>query len=460
LKEKTYKNIFVVDTNIILNSADSLFEISENSNNLIVLPETVLDELDTKKGIMGSEISYQARKFGRILADGNIIDIDRRGGCVFTLLNINHGRNVDIVIASKERYITNIDDTENNIKNDRKILEIAQDVKTRYSSLSETNDIVFLSMDVMARHRAISLGIESEPYDIIEEDSIVLYSEQTLDNTDIELKSNYTVDEIIEYFCIDVYGLKLTKNNQCKFYYRVSNAYIEIDEKELARQNIKPINAKQKILSSMMLDDTYDVVTIDAPSGSGKTAQALSAAMKLMDTRKDKYDKIVYIRETVLSSENDLGFLPGTLEEKLGVYLQPLYSTLEYIVQSKNKNKRYTKEELESKIQELIEKYNIQSLYSGFLRGSTIRNAIVISDEAQNMSVSAMKTLFTRVDDNSKIFCIGSTVQIDAAYVSKSTNALTYLLSRLGKENDEVRIGGMELTKTIRSRIAEWADKF
>lgn len=459
---KEYNEIFVIDTNIVLNDANSIEVLSQSSKNLIVIPETVLDELDSKKSGF-SEIAYQARKFGRILSDADVIDVERIGSNVFTLINLNHGKNINVLIVSKERYLVNTEDTDSSIKNDRKILEIAQDVKSKYGKC------IFISQDVMARHRAISLGIDTEPFNLVEEEDVVLYSKFSLDGTDLELKNSYTLDEIIETLCTDTFGLTLHKNGIYQHYYRVSKVYIKIDEDELKKQNIKPRNVEQKILSSMFLEPSYDVVVVDAPAGSGKTATALSVAMRLMDSQNKnnsdemrKFDKIVYIRKTVISDQEELGFLPGTQEEKISPYLAPLYSNLEYIAREKYKNKKekLTKDAIETSIKELIDKYDIQTMYQGFLRGTNIRNAIVILDEFQNDTISSAKTVLSRLDENCRAFVIGSTKQIDNKFVSKSSNALTFLLSKVYKDNDEVRLGGMTLTEVVRSRIAKWADDF
>lgn len=452
---KEYSQVLVLDTNIILNDADSIFELSEKSKNLLVIPEIVLDELDSKKSGF-TEIAFQSRKFGRLLDSATLVDIDRRAGSTRTLLNINHGNNVDILVVSKERYISIESDIEPKIKNDRKIIEIAQDMKTEHGE-----KLVFLTQDVMCRLRALSLGLQAESYDIIDDTDVILFNEFIITNN-FELKTSYTVQEIIEEFCVEPFGLQLQKDGITKFYYKVSNMYQEVQDDDLKRQNIKPKNVGQKILSSLMLEPSYDLVISGSPAGSGKTAIALSAAMRLLDTNKDKYDKIVYIRKTVISDDQELGFLPGSLEEKMEGYLGPLYTNLEYIVLDKYKNRKekLDKQEVQTQIENLMIKYGIEVMYEGHLRGTNIRNAVVIWDECQNDTISAAKLILTRIDDNSKVFAIGSVNQIDNKFVSKSSNALTFLLSKVYSDTDNVRISAMNIKKVERSRIAEWADKF
>jgi len=369
------------------------------------------------------------------------------------------------------------------------------------------------------------------------------------------------------------------------------------------------------------IHDTYDLEVLHpnhryyseniVSHNTGKTLVALSAAMRLIDTHRDKYDKIVYIRKTVVSDSEELGFLKGSLEEKIQGFLAPLYSNLEYIIGKKynNRKSKLTQDELNNKLDDYINKYQIQFKYEGHLRGSNIRNAIVILDEClsetqilettkgkmsikdicdliinediyvksyshklkkytfekinsikkqiidetdeemyeisfekdgisqtiqvtgnhrlfvnnsykyvkdikekdllftsnndklegirissikkipydgfiytpsvdnnhnymlgdlipilskncQNNSISSVKTILTRISENCKVFILGSTKQIDTAYLNKYNNALTYLMRKIGKNNKNVNVAGYVLDKTVRSAIAEWADSF
>ena len=261
---KKYQTYICLDTNILLNEASSIIDLSEESKNLIILPEVVLDELDTKKSGF-NEINYQARKFGRMLDDADVINIDRRSGQTRTLLNMNHGNNVDVLIISKERYLVTLDDTEPKIINDRKIIEVAQDVKAEFGE-----NVVFLTQDVMCRLRALSLGLNAESYDITDDSEVVLFNQFDLEfNDEFELKCTYSVDEIIEKFCVEPFGLQLQKGGITKIYYKVSNMYQEVQE-DIQKQNIRPKNVGQKILTSLMLEDSYDAIIVDAPAGSGK----------------------------------------------------------------------------------------------------------------------------------------------------------------------------------------------
>ena len=245
-----------------------------------------------------------------------------------------------------------------------------------------------------------------------------------------------------------------------------------VKSKDLKEEDITINGYKVLQIINIGVHDTYDLEVLHnnhryyseniISHNSGKTLIALSAAMRLIDTHKDKYDKIVYIRRTVLSDTEELGFLKGNLDEKMSGFLAPLYSNLEFIIEKKYNNKRtkLTKEELEAKQEEMLQKYQIQFKYEGHLRGTNIRNAIIIWDECQNDTISGAKTLLTRIGDNCKVFMLGSTKQIDSKYLNKYNNALTYVKNKISKDNKNVKLTGFDLDKTVRSAIAEWADDF
>jgi len=238
-------------------------------------------------------------------------------------------------------------------------------------------------------------------------------------------------------------------------------------------QELNHRNGKVTVLDKIDIgiQDTYDLEVLHenhryysndiVSHNSGKTILALSAAMKLLDSN-TKYDKIVYIRKTIISDSEELGFLKGDLDEKMAGFLAPLFSNLSFIVDRKYKNKKtkFTQEEIDAKIEDLKNKYNIQFMYEGHLRGTNIRNAVVIWDETQNESLSSAKTILTRMSENCKVFAMGSIKQIDSKYVNAHNNALTYLINKIGQDNKQVNLTGYNLDKTVRSAIADWADDF
>ena len=192
----------------------------------------------------------------------------------------------------------------------------------------------------------------------------------------------------------------------------------------------------------------------------GKNLVTTSGCCALLDRKNSQYEGIVYIRsniDSIESKDQELGFLPGDMDQKFSPYLRPLKDTIDTLARAKYKVAiSKNKEALEEKIEEFNAKYNISYEAMNFLRGGTIKNSLIMIDEAQNISISGMKLILTRVGENCKVFILGDTQQIDSKYSNERNNALTYMMNLVGTQED-IRIVGLDFNKTIRSKIAGWA---
>lgn len=201
---------------------------------------------------------------------------------------------------------------------------------------------------------------------------------------------------------------------------------------------------------------------------SGKTLLALSGAMKMV--RKKEYSKIVYIRNSIESVDKgeEVGFLSGN-DEKFQIYNHPLMDSIEYIVRSEMKksinNKAHGKGSditpavIQDKVEDTIARYAIETMWNGELRGRTLSDAVVIIDEAQNMSNKTLQLVLTRIDSSCKVIVLGSNRQIDNFYINKHTNGLSTLLNSTQKKYDGINVFSIQLDKVLRGPITEWAEK-
>ena len=190
--------------------------------------------------------------------------------------------------------------------------------------------------------------------------------------------------------------------------------------------------------------------------------------MKLIN--KKKFSNIVYVRNSIesLAKGEDVGYLPG-MEEKFRIYNHPLYDSLRFIAKTEltksnaNKTKAnvttISEDTITAKVDEYIEKFKIQTMWVGEMRGRTISDAIVIVDEIQNCSASTGQLILSRLDKNCKVICIGSNRQIDNLYTNKYINALAKLLKASKSEHDEVKMFAGELNKVLRGPIVEFAEE-
>ena len=463
----TFDKYYILDTNILLEDASNIYKLSQDGKNLIILAETVLDEIDTKKSGF-DEINFQAREFARILENSTILNSIKKDNYKIIRLKIENNKNTIIDIISKDEYEVNTKNVSLNIINDRKILEIATFANTYYK-----HQVEFLSLDIMARTRAISLDIKTDALvgkdkdvldlDFIKEIEIKFEEQEFLDNQLIE-----KIDTDYKPYNFS-YCFKIKSSDQV-ILANIQNKRIKLlDEDEIRDQIITPLNKEQLFFSDAILNHFYNVLVVEAKAGSGKTLLALSGALKLV--RQKHFQKIIYIRNSIesLDKGEDVGYLPG-LEEKFKIYNHPLMDSLDYIVRSEYKRKRNKKNpdaqiselddtEVTARIEQMISNYGIETMWVGEMRGRTLSNSFIIIDEAQNMSNKTMQMVLSRIDSSCKVVILGSNKQIDNFYVNKYTNALTTLLKSTKSEDNLVNIFAIKLQKVLRGPITEWAEQ-
>ena len=462
----SFEKIYVLDTNILLGDATNIFKLSDDSKNLIVLPETVLDEIDTKKSGF-DEINFQAREFARILENSSILNSKKEGNFKIVRLEVLGKENSIIDIISSDEYLVNTRNVALNIINDRKILEIANFAKNYYKS-----ETTFISLDIMARTRAVSLDITTDSligsnkeefnYEYIKTIEIKFEQIEFLDNsliTDFDKEyKDYNFSYCFKVKASDQVILGTIQNNRIQL----------LDESEIRNQVIVPLNKEQLFFSNAILLHFFNVLIVEAKAGSGKTLLALSGALKLV--RQKYFQKIIYIRNSIesLDKGEDVGYLPG-LEEKFKIYNHPLMDSLDYIIRTEYKKRKANKkngeniselddQEVSQRIEQMIQNYGIETMWVGEMRGRTLSNAFVIIDEAQNMSNKTMQMVLSRIDSSCKVVVLGSNKQIDNFYVNKYTNSLTTLLKSTKEKSELVNTFAIKLQKVLRGPITEWAE--
>ncbi len=329
-EELGFEKYYVLDTNIMLDDATSIIKFSEQSKNLIILPETVLDEIDSKKSGF-EEINFQAREFARILSDSKIVGKKHTNENTVISILVNGGLNIRIDIVSKKTYKSDFNNCALNIINDRKILEIAKDCELLYN-----NKVEFISSDIMARTRAISIDIESS--DVLGDKSTSLdfefhkeiFIDEELNIKNLDGKNILDLDKDYKqnYYS---YTISFKSGHTCYGYILNKKFNLISSEKDFNHLEVKPLSVEQKFFCAGLLEDNIDIVVVDAKAGSGKTLLALAAGLRLIDLK--KYSKIIYIRNSIESTDKgeDVGYLPG-LEEKFKIYNHPLYDSLDFIV--------------------------------------------------------------------------------------------------------------------------------
>ena len=453
-------NYLVLDTNILLLDAYNVVNIAKKQPvpTTIVLPETVLDEIDSKKSGT-SEIAYQARQFTRLLSKATRSPVGINGALIINVLELE---GVPIWICALSGY-PNFSDFEANIRSDRKILHVADILSRKYPN------VAFCSVDGMCSLRAEAMGLQ-------------IYEHKLVDNTDIKFTHSLSVDSSLfsslegmpittinpahklEYYN---YMFTDTTSGQVRLGYIQSGVVRLITkdvEDELRKQEAPPLNSGQLFFSEAILRPSNDIIICEALSGSGKTVTALSNAMKLVSTN-SPFKNILYIRNTVDDigeRDEEIGFLSGN-DEKVKGYLYPFYDTVESMVRHKLKTSKLKGKEFEEKVAEsivdMIDKYHMTAITAMHMRGRTFNDSIVIIDEAQNMSKATLQKVLTRIGKNCKVIIIGSLKQIDSKYINKYTAGLAVLLDACAKPNTGINLVGTTLERVVRGPITEWAEK-
>ena len=451
MKEKVY----ILDTNIILQNLQNLYKISDNKTNHIVIPETVLLELEDKKKLV-NELGYYSREFARLLAKMKIKEVDYKTG--FKVVKL-YDEEVNLDIISKDKYETQIEQIHISESNDKRIIEVASIAQEYYKGCKT----IFLSLDVYARTFALFKGIKTETlhddkstvpkFNFVKSLKIDSSKFNSLENKDI-----FSVDETYE---MENFSYSFESDDGNVEYAIIANGKIDIlKETDFKALNVKPVNLKQKLFTKAILSYMYDLLVIDAKAGSGKTLMSIVSAMRLIDL--GFYDKIVYVRNSIKSLDKgaEVGFLAGN-DEKFRIYNMALYDTLEFISKkhlkkSENKEKQ---ESIISKIEELKSKYCIETLWPGEARGRTLSGSIVIMDEWQNSSEKTTQLILSRLDESCMAIIIGSNRQIDNLYLNKYNNGLTTLLKQTSQAHPELKMFAIELEKAVRGKFAEFTER-
>ena len=461
------KRIYVLDTNVLMHDPTALFKFEEHD---VFLPMQVIEELDnSKKGT--SEASRNARQVSRFINEL----IEAQGADNMTKgLKLERPKSLKLRSADSIgllRFQTSAERQQHryNDKPDNDI--IAAIFELQNNTLNKT-PIVFVSKDINVRIKAAIAGIRSEDYenDRALDDFDLLYTGVSVLPEDFWQRYSKDLKSWTEkgrtYYQIQMLDddqewypnqfLYLPGDEQSEF--RVieikdDKVTLEIvDDYRHTQHAVWGINARnreQNFAMNALMNPEIDLITLLGTAGTGKTLLALAAGLaQTMDQQ--RYREIIMTRATVSVGE-DIGFLPGTEEEKMTPWMGALTDNLEVLVPSNkeggNWGRAATNDLLASRIK-------IRAL--NFMRGRTFLNRWLILDEAQNLTPKQMKTLITRAGPGTKIICMGNVEQIDTPYLSETTSGLTYVVDRFKHWQHSAHI---TLRRGERSRLADYASE-
>lgn len=455
--------LFVLDTNVLMHDPSALFRFQEHN---IYLTMTVLEELDQgKKGM--SEVARNVRQVNRFIDDlmTQHKDIDIKQGLPLDQLQINkdNGGSSGRLFFETEAHKPRLPDTLPGSKNDNSILGTVLALHDEWDC-----DIILVSKDINLRIKAVVLGILVEDYtnDKVLDDLDMLFTgslELPLEFWENHAKDIHSWQRDGKTF-YEISGEDTAKWFPNQFIYLPDNfdgivrekdnntCVIEVTKNYMNEHHsvwgIQARNREQSFALNLLMDPEIDFVSLSGAAGTGKTLLTLAAALtQTMDEK--RYSEIIMTRVTVPVGE-DIGFLPGTEEEKMSPWMGALMDNLEVLV-GDDKTDAWEKQAATDLVRHRIK---ISSL--NFMRGRTFLQKFIILDESQNLTSKQMKTLITRAGPGTKVVCLGNIGQIDTPYLTETTSGLTYIVDRFKSWGHS---GHVTLKQGERSRLADHASK-
>jgi PhoH-like ATPase len=456
------RKLFVLDTNVLLHDPSCLFRFEEHD---IYLPMIVLEELDAhKKGM--TEVARNGRQTSRYLdalaesQGGDIAaglplhatgHIEARGKLFFQTQALNYS------LASSLPQG----------KADNQILGVVDALRTLHSP----REVVLVSKDINMRVKARALGLSADDYqnDKTLDDGDLLYAGSLALPSDFWSTHGGTVESwqqgVHTFYRVSGPIVPQLQVNQFIYFEAPGEPSLyarvtEIRDKVAVFKTLKDYthlknavwgittrNREQNFAMNLLMDPDVDFVTLTGTAGTGKTLMALAAGLtQVLDDR--RYTEIIMTRATVSVGE-DIGFLPGTEEEKMGPWMGAVDDNLEVLGKTDTAAGEWGRAATNELIRSRIK---IKSM--NFMRGRTFLNKYLIIDEAQNLTPKQMKTLITRAGPGTKIICMGNLAQIDTPYLTEGSSGLTYAVDKFkGWQHS----GHITLARGERSRLADYA---
>ncbi len=426
---------FVVDTNVLLHNPNALFAFADNH---VVIPMVVLEELDKFKSAnneLGANSREVARSLDKLRAKGSMRDgvSTPQGGLIQVVLRYD-----DLV-----GMLPGV--------NDNRILGCAHLLKR------EGRNVFFISKDINARIKADALGIPSEDFKNQKVDFDALYtgwiaiavSAAIVDAAYSEggvPESDLPVDEDRTPLCDNQFVLLKDEGNEKRaalcIYEAGHKALRRLNDDFSKRYGVGPRSLEQRMAFELLLNDNIRMVTLVGRAGTGKTLLALACGLS-KTLLEERYNKLLVSRP-IMPLGADIGYLPGTKDDKLVHWMGPIFDNLHFLLASEERDP-------DDVIKRLIMDERITMEALTYIRGRSISKQYVIVDEAQNLTPHEIKTIISRVGGDTKIVLTGDPQQIDNPYLDANSNGLTFVVERM---RGQPLAGHMTLTKSERSELA------
>lgn len=430
---------YIIDTNVLLHDPNSLLSFEDNH---VLIPIEVIEEMDRFKR-ESSELGQNARKVSRML------DGFRGEGHLSEGVTLPNGGQLKVIFykngVEKNGHAVWASDSVDN-----RILFLAASVQ----KAQPKNPTILVSKDINLRIKADALGLSAEDYESDRVFITDLYTGMTEMPVGSDKLAAFRADDELalsggkKYFPNEYCTLIDETNSKKALLAKVDatgTKLVPIIDSRDGVWGIKPRNREQHFALDALLDDRIKLVTLMGKAGTGKTLLAMAAGLKRVVNDRE-FRRLVVARPTI-SMGKELGFLPGSLEEKLAPWMQPIHDALE-MLSDLNMGHEHRRSA------DLMRSGSIVVEALSYIRGRSIANQFMIVDEAQNLTPLEAKTIITRVGNGTKVIFTGDPYQIDNPYVDSSSNGFNYVVSRF---RDQAIAAHIELQKGERSELAELA---
>ncbi|NGX58783.1 MAG: PhoH-like protein [Chlamydiae bacterium] len=423
------KKTFVLDTNVLLHDPESFLKFARHN---VVIPLTVLEELDKMKRFQ-NELGRNARTVARQLA----LLKNYGKGDLHKGVEIENGSSIRIQMEW-ERYFV---DTFDLSISDNKILMVA------YYLNKKGEKVVFVSKDFAARVKAEAMGLEAADYENLKVSYDTIHKGvRRLEVTKPEIDQFYKDGSIElaqnEFLANEYCVLMSPEKSSAVVRYNPESSKLESLLNLGNVWGIQPRNVEQKCAMDAILRDDIRLVTLMGPAGTGKTLLSLACGLRKVFDEGD-YNRILVSRP-IVPLGRDIGYLPGTKEEKLSSWMQPIMDNLEYVCDTTGGGTGDT-------LRWVLDSNKIEMEAVTYIRGRSLPKIFMIVDEAQNLTPHEVKTIISRAGEGTKVILSGDPEQIDNPYLDKNSNGLTYTVGRF---QNQPLFCNIFLDKTERSQLA------
>lgn len=424
---------FVIDTNVLLHDPEAIVKFPHNH---IVIPVAVLEELDTMKRLP-NDLGRNSRAVIRYL--DSLRKLEK--GNLHTGVKLDNGSTVRIQLEIKAdiKYHFALSVNDNRI------------ILAAFTLQEQGENVVFVSKDFAARVKAEAIGLEAEDYENLKVSYEAIYRglrKIEMPKRDIDLfykDGSIALPEVPKPFPNEYFVMSSPEHSSAVGKFDHHQNQIEPLLKTVNTWGIKPRNVEQRCAIDLLLRDDIKLVTMIGPAGTGKTLLALACGLrKVFD--EGAYNRIL-ISRPIVPLGRDIGYLPGTKEEKLFHWMQPIYDNLEFLCESSGGDSSET-------LHWVMESKKIEMEAVTYIRGRSLPKIYFIIDEAQNLTPHEVKTIISRAGEGTKVILAGDPTQIDNPYLDKDSNGLTFTI---GKFSNQKIYGHIFLDKTERSELAALA---